>query len=105
MEFCQTLKTPHPLRKHVERLYLIGLMVVVVMLMVFFRCSELVLVYVLWGVNPILKNGSYSKEWVWNLGTKLCYTVPGSDMSAGLHSRNLIFDTKSCRIESPLLDW
>ena len=29
----------------------------------------------------------------------------GSEMSAGLHSRNLIYDTKSCRIKSPLVDW
>ena len=36
---------------------MIGLMVVVVMLMVFFRCSELVLIQVLWGVDPILNNG------------------------------------------------
>ena len=24
-----------------------------------------------------LRNWSYSKEWVWNLGTKLCRTFPG----------------------------
>ena len=42
-----------PLRKYVERFYMIGLMVD--MLMVFFPCGELV--FVLSGVGPILRNG------------------------------------------------
>ena len=36
--------------------------------MVFFTCGELVLV--IWGL-------SYFKEYLWNLGTKLCSITPG----------------------------
>ena len=49
-------------------------------------------------------NWSCSKEWVWNLGTKLCRTVPGREMSAGLHSRNLKFDAKFCKMELSFVD-
>ena len=32
------------------------------------------------------------------------HCLQGTEMSAGLHFRNLIFDTKSCRIKSTLVD-
>ena len=62
------------------------------MLMVFFRCGDLVLVYVLWGVGPIPKN-AYEIQ-----GQHCVALFPGSEISEGLHFRNLIFVIKSCRI-------
>ena len=59
---------------------MIGLMVV--LLMVFFMCDELVLV--LSGVRPILKNGCGIR------GQNYVALFKESEMSAGLHSRNLI---------------
>ena len=59
---------------------MIGLMVV--LLMVFFMCDELVLV--LSGVGPILKNGCGIR------GQNYVALFQESEMSAGLHSRNLI---------------
>ena len=58
---------------------MIGLMVV--MLMVFFKCDELVLV--LWGVAPILRIGYR----IW--GQNYVSLFQESKMSAGLQSRNL----------------
>ena len=50
-------------RKYLEQLEIIGLVV----LMVLFTCCELALVI----------SGVDLKEWVWNLGTKLCSIVSG----------------------------
>ena len=52
---------------------MIGL-VMVVMLIVYFRCGELVLVYVLLGVGPILRN-AYEIE-----GQNFVALFPGSEM-------------------------
>ena len=52
---------------------MIGLMVV--MVMVFFACGELVLVF--WAVDPILRN-------------RYVVLLQENETSAGLHSRNLI---------------
>ena len=71
------------LRKYVERLWLIGLLVV--MLMLFFRCEELLLVLVLLGVGRILRNVYGTK------GQNYVALFAGIEMSAGLHSRNKIF--------------
>ena len=62
---------------------MIGLMMV--MLMVFFKCGELVLVYVLWGIGsiPRVEYGIKGQDYV--------ALIRGSEMSAGLHSRNLYF--------------
>ena len=59
---------------------MIGLMVV--MLMVLFTCDKLVLV--LWGVGPILTNEC--KIW----GQNYVALFQDNEMSAWLHSRNLI---------------
>ena len=59
---------------------MIGLMVVI--LMVFFTCEELVLI--LWGAGLFLRNG-YGI-----LGQNYVALFQESEMSAGLHSRNLI---------------
>ena len=65
---------------------MIGLMLV--MLMVFFTCDELVLV--LRGVGPILRNGCG----IW--GQNYIALFQENKMSAGLHSRNLILSLKCC---------
>ena len=56
--------------------------VMVVMLMVFFKCDELVLV--LWEVGPILRCGCG----IW--GQNYVALFQENEMSAGLPSRNLI---------------
>ena len=63
-----------------KRLQMIGLMVV--MLMVLFTCDKLVLV--LWGVGPILTNECR----IW--GQNYVALFQDNEMSAWLHSRNLI---------------
>ena len=59
---------------------MIGIMVV--MLMVFFPCDELVLV--LWGVDPFLRNGCG----IWE--QNYVAFLQENKMPAGLHSRNSI---------------
>ena len=73
---------------------MIGLMVV--MLTIFFTCGELVLV--LWGAGPVLRNvyGIYGQNDV--------ALLKGSEMSAGLHFRNLILNINCCRITASILD-
>ena len=61
---------------------MIGLMVV--MLMIFFTCGELVLV--LWGVGPVLRNGYRT------YGQNDVALLKGSEMSAGLHFNKLLQD-------------
>ena len=62
---------------------MIGLMMV--MFMVFFKCGELVLVYVLWGIGsiPRVEYGIKGQDYV--------ALIRGNEMLAGLHSRNLYF--------------
>ena len=60
--------------------------VMVVMLMVFFMCDELVLV--LRGVGPILRNGCG----IW--GQNYVALFQENEMSAGLQSKNLILSFK-----------
>ena len=76
---------------------MIGLMMV--MLMVFFRCGELVLVYVLWGVGsiPRVEYGIKGQNYV--------ALIRGNEKSAGLHSRNLLFYIKSYRIIRSVKLW
>ena len=63
---------------------MIGLMVV--MLMVFFKCDELNLV--LWGVGPIIRYGfGISRQ-------NYVALFQENEMSAGLHSRNLILGSE-----------
>ena len=69
---------------------MIGLMMI--MLMVFFRCDELELVYVLWRVGPIPRVEYGIK------GQNYVALIRGSEMAAGLHSRILLFYIKSYRI-------
>ena len=69
---------------------LIGLKMVI--LMVFFRCGELVLVQVLWGVGP-LPRVEYGIK-----GQNYVALIRGSEMSAGSHSRNSLFHIKYYRI-------
>ena len=63
-----------------------------IMLMVFFRCDELELVYVLWGVGPIPRVEYGIK------GQNYVALIQKSGMAAGLHLRNLLFHIKSYRI-------
>ena len=48
------------------------------------------LVLVFYGFSS-MGSWCYFRKWVWNSRTKLCCMFQGSDMSAGFHSRNLIF--------------
>ena len=76
---------------------MIGLMMV--MLMVFFRCGELVLVSVLWGIGSIarVEYGIKGQDYV--------ALIRGSEMSAGLHLSNLLFYIKSYRIIRSVKLW
>ena len=68
----------------------------VVVLMVFFMCGELVLV--LWGVCLILRNG-YGI-----LGQNYVALLQKSEMSSGLHSRNIVLGMHCCRITTVIVD-
>ena len=68
--------------------------------MVLFMCGEFS-----FSVNS-LRTWSYSKEWdgygIW--GQNYVTLFLGSETSAGLHSRNVIFNEKSCRANLPHVD-